>query len=116
MDIEIILVVLVSICVVLWLTHLSQRVSELKSSIDRRSSVIDEIHSLALRAEQQRVDILSKPCELTDKLGGLNESAINEQTKTLAEIVALLGLLAADMAGIKKSLPKRNAKGQFTKV
>lgn len=37
MGIEIILVVLVSICVVLWLTHLSQRVSELKSSIERRS-------------------------------------------------------------------------------
>lgn len=113
MGIEIILVVLVSICVVLWLTHLSQRVSELKSSIDRRSSAIDELLSLALRAEQQRVD--TKPCELTDKLGGLNESAINEQTKTLAEMVALLGLLAADMAEIKKSLPKRNAKGQFAK-
>ena len=100
MGIEIILVVLVSICVVLWLTHLSQRVSELKSSIDRRSSVTDEIHSLALRAEQQRVDILSKPCEQTDNLG---------------EMVALLGQLAADTAEIKKSLPKRNSKGQFTK-
>lgn len=90
MGIEIILVVLVSICVVLWLTHLSQRVSELKSSIERRSSVTDEIHSLALRAE-------------------------HEQTKTVAEIVALLRQLAADTDEIKKSLPKRNAKGQFTK-
>lgn len=101
MGIEIILVVLVSICVVLWLTHLSQRVSELKSSIERRSSVTDEIHSLALRAEQQHVDILSKPCEQTDKLGALRR---------------VCEAIHADTAAIKKSLPKRNAKGQFTKV
>lgn len=114
MGIEIILVVLVSICVVLWMTHLSQRVSELRGSIERRSSVPDEIHSFVLRAEQQRVDILSKLCEQTDKLEALSEAMV-AQTQTVAEIVPLLGQLAADTAEIKKSLPKCNAKGQFVK-
>lgn len=90
MGIEIILVVLVSICVVLWLTHLSQRVSELKSSIERRSSVTDEIHSLALRAEHEQ----------TDKLGALRR---------------VCEAIHADTDAIKKALPKRNSKGQFTK-
>lgn len=128
MGIETIIVILVGVGVILWLIHLSQRISELRVAIEKRTTVLDELHLAALRSNEfakqlpgkfeQLNDIhstvsrseekLDKPCDLGEVIG--------TQTQTIVDLIDLLKPVPAGLAEIKAALPqKRNAKGQFEK-